>query len=85
MFDVPVRTPCRRKDGSTTRRFAGLDVAAEIAKHTADAALTTRKVEVLRLVASRHANKESGDITRLKSEPPACTLSLCRTNSRDRL
>jgi DNA-binding NarL/FixJ family response regulator len=34
------------------------DVAAEIAKHTADATLTTREIEVLRLVASGHANKE---------------------------
>jgi DNA-binding NarL/FixJ family response regulator len=34
------------------------DVAAEIAKHTADATLTTRELEVLRLVASGHANKE---------------------------
>jgi DNA-binding NarL/FixJ family response regulator len=34
------------------------DVAAEIAKHTADAALTTREIEVLRLVSSGHANKE---------------------------
>src|ERR1700685_3646162 len=34
------------------------DVAAEIAKHTADAALTTREIEVLRLIASGHANKE---------------------------
>jgi DNA-binding NarL/FixJ family response regulator len=34
------------------------DVAAEIAKHTADAALTTREIEVLRLVASGHANKQ---------------------------
>jgi DNA-binding NarL/FixJ family response regulator len=33
-------------------------VAAEIANHTADAALTTREIEVLRLVASGHANKE---------------------------
>ena len=34
------------------------DVAAEIAKHTADGTLTTREIEVLRLVASGHANKE---------------------------
>jgi DNA-binding NarL/FixJ family response regulator len=34
------------------------DVAAEIAKHTADAALTAREIEVLRLVATGHANKE---------------------------
>jgi DNA-binding NarL/FixJ family response regulator len=34
------------------------DVATEMAKHTADAALTTREVEVLRLIASGHANKE---------------------------
>ena len=34
------------------------DVAAEIAKHTADATLTTREIEVLQLVASGHANKE---------------------------
>jgi DNA-binding NarL/FixJ family response regulator len=34
------------------------DVAAEIAKHTADATLTTREIEVLRLVAAGHANKE---------------------------
>ena len=34
------------------------DIAAEIANHTADAALTTREIEVLRLVASGHANKE---------------------------
>jgi DNA-binding NarL/FixJ family response regulator len=33
------------------------DVAAEIAKHTADAALTAREIEVLQLVASGHANK----------------------------
>jgi DNA-binding NarL/FixJ family response regulator len=34
------------------------DVAAEIAKHTADASLTSREIEVLQLVASGHANKE---------------------------
>jgi DNA-binding NarL/FixJ family response regulator len=34
------------------------DVATEIAKHTADAALTAREIEVLRLIASGHANKE---------------------------
>src|SRR5580692_8247635 len=39
-------------------RLVQADVAAEIAKHTADAALTTREIEVLRLVASGHANKE---------------------------
>ena len=39
-------------------RHVQADVAAEIAKHTADAALTTREIEVLRLVASGHANKE---------------------------
>jgi DNA-binding NarL/FixJ family response regulator len=33
------------------------DVAAEIAQHTADAALTAREIEVLRLIASGHANK----------------------------
>jgi DNA-binding NarL/FixJ family response regulator len=34
------------------------DVAAEMAKHTADAALTAREIEVLQLVGSGHANKE---------------------------
>lgn len=34
------------------------DVAAELAKHTADAALTMRELEVLKLVASGFANKE---------------------------
>jgi DNA-binding NarL/FixJ family response regulator len=34
------------------------DVATEIAKHTADAVLTTREIEVLRLIASGCANKE---------------------------
>jgi DNA-binding NarL/FixJ family response regulator len=34
------------------------DVAADIAKHTADATLTTREIEVLQLVATGHANKE---------------------------
>jgi DNA-binding NarL/FixJ family response regulator len=33
------------------------DVATEIAKHTADAALTTREIEVLKLIASGYANK----------------------------
>src|ERR1700730_18988684 len=33
------------------------DVAAEIAKHTADAALTAREIEGLRLIASVHAHK----------------------------
>jgi DNA-binding NarL/FixJ family response regulator len=33
------------------------DVAAEIAKHTADATLTTREIEVLKLIASGYANK----------------------------
>src|SRR6202163_2373339 len=33
------------------------DVAAEIAKHTADALLTARELEVLKLVASGYANK----------------------------
>ena len=33
------------------------DVAAEIAKHTADALLTAREIEVLKLVASGYANK----------------------------
>jgi DNA-binding NarL/FixJ family response regulator len=39
-------------------RLVQADVAAEIAKHTADVALTTREIEVLRLIASGHANKE---------------------------
>ena len=39
-------------------RHIQADVAAEIAKHTADATLTSREIEVLRLVASGHANKE---------------------------
>ena len=34
------------------------DVAAEMAKHTADASLTNREVQVLQLVASGCANKE---------------------------
>src|SRR6202046_3529223 len=38
-------------------RHVQADVAAEIAKHTADATLTSREIEVLRLVASGHANK----------------------------
>jgi DNA-binding NarL/FixJ family response regulator len=33
-------------------------VAAEIAKHTGDATLTSREIEVLQLIASGHANKE---------------------------
>jgi len=33
------------------------DVAAEMAKHTADASLTNREVQVLQLVASGYANK----------------------------
>ena len=33
------------------------DVATEIAKHIADAALTTREIEVLKLIASGYANK----------------------------
>jgi DNA-binding NarL/FixJ family response regulator len=33
------------------------DVAAEMAKHAADAALTTRELEVLKLVSSGYANK----------------------------
>ena len=33
------------------------DVATEMAKHTADGALTSREIEVLQLVASGHANK----------------------------
>jgi DNA-binding NarL/FixJ family response regulator len=39
-------------------RSVQADVATEMAKHTADPALTTREIEVLRLVASGHANKE---------------------------
>jgi DNA-binding NarL/FixJ family response regulator len=39
-------------------RHVQADVAAEIAKHTADATLTGREIEVLRLVASGHANKD---------------------------
>jgi DNA-binding NarL/FixJ family response regulator len=34
------------------------DIAADIAKHMANASLTTREIEVLQLVASGHANKE---------------------------
>ena len=33
------------------------DVAADMAKHTADAALTSREIQVLQLVGSGHANK----------------------------
>jgi DNA-binding NarL/FixJ family response regulator len=33
------------------------DVAADMAKHTADAALTTREIQVLQLVGSGYANK----------------------------
>jgi DNA-binding NarL/FixJ family response regulator len=34
------------------------DIAAEIAKHTANSPLTAREIEVLQLVGSGHANKE---------------------------
>src|ERR1700679_20933 len=39
-------------------RHIQADVAAELAKHTADATLTAREIEVLRLVASGHTKKE---------------------------
>jgi DNA-binding NarL/FixJ family response regulator len=39
-------------------RHIQTDVAVEIAKHTADATLTPREIEVLRLIASGHANKD---------------------------
>jgi DNA-binding NarL/FixJ family response regulator len=38
-------------------RHIQADVATEIAKHTADAALTSREIEDLHLVATGHANK----------------------------
>ena len=41
----------------TGERQVQADVATEIAKHTADAALTIREVEVLKLIASGYANK----------------------------
>src|SRR5580700_10419823 len=49
-------------------RSVQADVAAEIAKHTADAALTTREVEVLRLVATGHANKEISTLLAINGE-----------------
>jgi DNA-binding NarL/FixJ family response regulator len=46
------------RDVHEGERRVQADVAAEIEKHTADAPLTTREIEVLKLVASGHANKE---------------------------
>jgi DNA-binding NarL/FixJ family response regulator len=37
------------------------DVATELAEHTMDDALTTREIEVLRLIASGNANKQIAD------------------------
>jgi DNA-binding NarL/FixJ family response regulator len=42
---------------NTGERQVQADIATEIAKHTADASLTTREVEVLKLIARGYANK----------------------------
>jgi DNA-binding NarL/FixJ family response regulator len=39
------------------QRHVQSDVAAEIATHTADATITAREIEVLKLIARGHANK----------------------------
>ena len=62
------------------------DVAAEIAKHTADAALTTREIEVLRLVASGHANKMISALLSINEETTKTHIKniLAKLGAKDR-
>jgi DNA-binding NarL/FixJ family response regulator len=67
-------------------RSVQADVAAEIAKHTADAALTTREVEVLRLVATGHANKEISTLLAINGETTKTHIKniLAKLGAKDR-
>ena len=62
------------------------DVAAEMAKHTADATLTTREIEVLRLVAAGHANKEISARLAINEETTKTHIKniLAKLGARDR-
>jgi DNA-binding NarL/FixJ family response regulator len=57
------------------------DVAAEIEKHTADTPLTTREIEVVRLVASRHADKEISARLSIDEETTKTISGTSRRNS----
>src|ERR1700679_492684 len=62
------------------------DVATEIAKHTADAALTTREIEVLRLVVSGHANKMISALLSINEETTKTHIKniLAKLGAKDR-
>jgi DNA-binding NarL/FixJ family response regulator len=67
-------------------RSVQADVAAEIAKHTADAALTTREIEVLRLIATGHANKEISTLLAINGETTKTHIKniLAKLGAKDR-
>src|SRR5580700_2378267 len=62
------------------------DVAAEMAKHTADASLTNREVQVLQLVASGCANKEISARLEINEETTKTHIKniLAKLGARDR-
>jgi DNA-binding NarL/FixJ family response regulator len=62
------------------------DVAADMAKHTADAALTSREVQVLQLVASGYANKAISAKLDINEETTKTHLKkiLAKLGARDR-
>jgi DNA-binding NarL/FixJ family response regulator len=62
------------------------DVAAEIAKHTADALLTARELEVLKLVASGYANKAISAHLEINEETTKTHIKniLAKLSARDR-
>jgi DNA-binding NarL/FixJ family response regulator len=62
------------------------DVAAEIAKHTADATLTGREIEVLGLIACGHANKEISARLAINEETTKSHIKniLAKLGARDR-
>jgi DNA-binding NarL/FixJ family response regulator len=62
------------------------DVAAEIAKHTADALLTARELQVLKLVASGYANKAISAHLEINEETTKTHIKniLAKLSARDR-
>jgi DNA-binding NarL/FixJ family response regulator len=62
------------------------DVATDIAKHTADAALTSREIQVLQLVASGYANKAISAKLEINEETTKTHIKniLAKLGARDR-
>ncbi len=67
-------------------RRVQVEVAAELAQHTADEVLTPREIEILKLIAGGHSNKLAADRLRIREDTVKAHVTniLSKLNASDR-